>query len=100
MNTDYWKSLEIQPSFENWKEFYEGCLMCGCDHGCNEWIFENRSKIAILFRILSKPNSNTSLDKMAKMPLKRADHIFYWLMFKETKRFNKKLRELAKKEIE
>lgn len=92
METPYWKQMETHDTFKEWKEFYDGCLMCGCDHGCNQWIVEQRAKIALFFRVLGQSNSTTGLNKLAKMPLKRANAVFYWLHWRDIKRWNREYR--------
>lgn len=97
MQTDYWKSQEVQPTFKEWQSFMEGCVMCQCDHGCNQWMLEQRSKIALFMRILST-KGNTSLDKLAQMPLQRANRIYFLLSIREAVKFNKELRDEQNKE--
>lgn len=96
MQTDYWKSTEVQPSFKDWKEFREGCIACACDHGCNAWVKEQEAKSSLFFDILTNKNATTSLDKVAKMPLERANKIWYrifrWRMYRANREMNEQIR--------
>lgn len=87
METPYWQKMETQDSLRDWMEFYQGCLACDCDHGCRGWIFENRVKTMLIMRILAG-NGDTNLDRVAKMPLKRAAEIVHWLNWRDVKRAN------------
>ena len=93
MNTDSWKATETQKDFQSWLSFYEGCLMCACDHGCNQWVKEQTQRAALLFRILSKPNATTKLEKVTNIPLEKVDKLWYKIAMRESKEWNGKLRE-------
>lgn len=92
-NTPYWTQMETQPNFDVWLGFYEGCVLCGCDHGCNQWIAENHAKISLAFRIMRDPKATTKLDKLSQLPLKRADAIWIRLMRWGSEKFNRELRQ-------
>jgi hypothetical protein len=91
VNSPYWKEMEAQPSYREWREFFEGCIACSCDHGCNEWILEQSKKAMLFLRIMHK-NSPTSLDKLARMSLQRADKIFYRVQRWDMEKYNRKLK--------
>lgn len=93
MNSPYWQQMEKQPDFNAWKDFYDSCLMCGCDHGCNEWIKEQRTKISLILSILSNPNATTKLEKVTQMDPKKADQIWYRIQWWKMEKFNRDLRE-------
>ena len=93
MNTDYWKTTETQKDFKSWLEFYEGCLMCACDHGCSQWVKEQQHRAAILFRIISKPNATTKIEKITLMPLEEIDQLWYKMARRQSREWNRKMRE-------
>lgn len=71
MITPYWKRQEVQADLADWIDYYQGCLACACDHGCNQWLDEQLMRAALLYKILTDPTSTTSPDKVARMPLVR-----------------------------
>lgn len=91
MNTGYWKESEVKPDFKTWLDFYEGCIMCGCDHGCNQWIKEQEARNALAIRMLQLGSKN--LDKLVTIPLERANKIWFWIRHQDIRRFNEKLRK-------
>lgn len=97
MQTPYWQKMEIQPSFKEWKEFYDGCLMCACDHGCNQWLKEQQARASLLFDAISTPGS-TKPDKIAQMSLERVNKIWYRLVWWKAEKFNRELRKLESNE--
>lgn len=50
----YWEFARKQPDFkgefEDWIEYWEGCVLCGCDHGCNQFVLENAAKASALIK--------------------------------------------------
>lgn len=93
MGSSYWKEMETQPTFKEWKEFYDGCVMCNCGHGCQQWIKEQQGKMSLLFEVLSNPNSTTKPDKIAQMSPERANKIWYKIMRWKSQKFNRELRQ-------
>jgi hypothetical protein len=93
MQTDYWKSTEAQSTFEKWHSFLEGCLHCACDHGCNQWVKEQGRRSALLFRILAKKDSTTSLDRVTQMPLEKVNAIWFRITSWESDKWNRENRK-------
>ena len=93
MNSSYWEQMEVQESFKEWFEFYEGCITCACDHGCNQWLAEQVCRTALVMRVLKDQNATTSLDKLVSMPLKKVNRIWHRISMWNCERFNRKLRE-------
>lgn len=83
--------MEVQPSFKEWQDFFEGCVGCHCDHGCNQWVAEQSSKVVLFMRILSNKGS-TSLDRVAQMELKKANKILFRIYRWEGQKYNRWLR--------
>lgn len=59
--SDYWENSKKQPNFKDWMDFLEGCLLCACDHGCNQWIAQNGGK---MLRIAKEAQSVLSSEKL------------------------------------
>lgn len=97
MLSDYWKEKEVQKDFKSWFEEYQGCLACGCDHGCNQWIKEQQYRTAIILKIFSNPKAITKLEKVTQIPLERINKIWYKLQYWDMLRFNKELRDERKR---
>lgn len=93
VNTPYWKKMEVQPSFKEWLEFWNGCVHCGCDHGCNQWIMEQNARAGLLFMIMGNPKKTTDLDKVVKMPLKKVNKIWFRIISWQSEKFNRELRK-------
>ena len=70
---------ETYDSYKDWKSNYDGCLMCACDHGCNQWVASQSRRTSLILRILTKKDSNTSLDKVVKMTDERVNWLWYYL---------------------
>ncbi len=99
METDYWKRTEVQPDVDRWLNFYEGCVHCSCDHGCNQWVFEQRARAALLMRAMRQGTKKATLDRLVQIPLERANKIWYWLAMRETIILNIAMREDEKNKI-
>lgn len=80
---------ESFPSFEKFFAEHEGSIMCGCDHGCNQWIKKQEGRLALAVRMIKRGSPN--LDKMVSLPLDRVNKIWYWLRSQDSRRFNAKL---------
>jgi hypothetical protein len=64
--SDYWEDSKRQPSFKEWLAMWHGCVLCNCDHGCNQWIVENAPKAYLLFEGLRQGQTAEFLDKIAQ----------------------------------
>ncbi len=88
MQSDYWKTKETAKDFKSWLSEWEDCLVCACDHGCNQWVKEQGHRAALLFRILST-KGNTSLERVTQIPLKEVDQIWYRIVTWESEKWNR-----------
>lgn len=93
METDYWKSTEVQPDVDTWLSHWEGCLTCACDHGCNQWVKEQSARAALVMRAMRLGSAKRLLDKLVQIPLKRADKVWFWIHMRENKALNDALRD-------
>lgn len=54
LDHEYWHFARKQPDFQGefltWISYWEGCVLCHCDHGCNQFVLENAAKAAALLR--------------------------------------------------
>lgn len=89
--------MEVQPDFKTWLGFYNGCVHCACDHGCNQWLVEQQARASILFRTLANPKATAKIDKITQMPLERVNKIWFRIISWESERFNRELRKSEKK---
>lgn len=89
METEYWKTMEVQPTFQAWKDYFEGGLACACDHGCNQWTKEQMPRMALFLRIMAKPCATTSLDRVAQIPIKKVAKIWFRLFWQDSRRQKK-----------
>lgn len=50
----FWEFAEKQEDFISqfhvWMDYWEGCVMCACDHGCNQFLLENAAKMVAILR--------------------------------------------------
>ena len=88
MNTDYWKSTEVQPDIDTWLDFWNGCVHCACDHGCNQWIDEQSARAALIMRAMRLGSKKSVLDKLVQIPLKRVNRVWFWLTMRESRILN------------
>lgn len=86
--SDYWKKTEVQPNVDEWLSYWEGCLICACDHGCNQWVKEQGHRAALIMRAMRLGSKKSVLDKLVQMPLKKSDKIWYWLYKRENMAIN------------
>ena len=52
----YWEESHKQESFRDFLDFWHGCILCSCDHGCNEWIVKNAGKAFLIMEKLVNQN--------------------------------------------
>ena len=78
---------------KDWLGEYEGSLMCDCDHGCRQWVRNNKTKNSLLMRVLLNKESTTNPDKIVQMENKRVDKIFLRIVRGEARR---RMREMKK----
>lgn len=64
VNTPQHKDSE--ETYASFKAELEGSYMCGCDHGCNQWIARNGAKILAIMEALEKGAPKEELDGLAK----------------------------------
>jgi len=67
----FWEFAEKQDdyrgAFRTWIDYWEGCCLCACDHGCNQFLQENAAKAAALLSAASTTDTTmTTLDAMAR----------------------------------
>ena len=93
MNTDYWKSTEVQPDIDTWLGFWEGCVHCACDHGCNQWIEEQNARAALIMRAMRLGSKKSVLDKLVQIPLDKANRIWFWIAARESRLLNDAMRK-------
>lgn len=74
---DYWKEQDKQPSLEKWLNFWYGCVLCNCDHGCNEWIVKNASKAHAIISGLLKNEQVENLDKLVQRDILEVNSEFH-----------------------
>lgn len=86
----YWENIKKDLTLKQFSEEYKGSMECACDHGCNQWLKANQSKVYLILRFI---DSEVDLNKITKMHVDRADKIFFWLSRKDSIKFNKQLRE-------
>jgi len=84
-------SDDSAKDFKSWQGEWDGCMMCACDHGCNQWLVKNQSKASLVMRVLSSKGS-TKLDKIVQMSNQKANKIWFWIHMRENKKFNEELR--------
>lgn len=94
----YWEEQKKQPNFKAWLDFYNGCLICDCGHGCRNWLEEQRSKAALIMEVQNNKSATTCVDKIAQMDPKRADDIWVRIMWWRSDKLNRELREQEEKE--
>jgi hypothetical protein len=83
--------MYFEETFDTFKRFYskyEDCLMCSCDHGCNQWNHKQRYRLALSIRMIR--NNSKNLDKMCSMSVDRVSRIYFWLFYQDVRRANKK----------
>lgn len=65
----FWKFAEKQPDFishfHTWMDYWEGCVLCACDHGCNQFLLANAAKAAALLRARGNAESLDELNQLA-----------------------------------
>lgn len=88
-------SDDPSDNMKNWLSEYEGSLMCGCDHGCNQWREKNQSKAILIMRILSN-GGTTNPDKIVQMENSKVDKILYRILRWQSQKFNRELRLVDK----
>ncbi len=65
-------------NLESWLEHYLGCIGCGCDHGCNQWLQKNQTKSLLIMRVLIK-RGNTDLNELVRRPNSEVNSLFWKL---------------------
>lgn len=87
-------SWSDKPSvtYEGWVSERDGCIMCACGHGCNQWLQNNLTKTSLILRILYSRGS-TSLDRIVQMENSKVDKIWHWLQMRAATKFNEQLRK-------
>jgi len=93
MQTEYWKSTEVQPDIDTWLGFWDGCVHCACDHGCNQWVMEQTARASLIMNAMRQGKSKDRLDKLVQIPVERANKIWYYIGTRFSRKFNKLLRE-------
>ncbi len=88
----YWEKQKTQKDFESWLSMYDGCVGCACDHGCNQWLVENQTKAALMFRII-RNKGTTNLDRVARMDTLKANLIWFFLSYRRSKKVNRFLND-------
>lgn len=73
---------------------YDGSLACDCDHGCRQWIYDNRHRTGLFLEILKTKGSVTNLDKLAQMDIDRVNKIHRRILSWKSEKFNRELRGL------
>jgi hypothetical protein len=85
-------SDEPSKSYKEWRYEWDGSMLCDCGHGCNQWLKKNHSKVSLIMRVRDN-NGKTSLDKIVQMKNDRADKIWYFLVMRDSRKFNEELRK-------
>ena len=83
----YWEQQSKQPSFKDWLDFWEGCIICSCDHGCNGWIVKNSGKAYSIIKALQEGKSEDYLDGLAQ----KEDIDVGWQVWKDLRKRSKKM---------
>lgn len=89
---------DTNESYANFKAEMEGSIMCGCDHGCNQWLARNSAKALAMMNELETVGMSGELDDMAKRPANEyGRELFQRIRDKHT---NKRKAMKALKELE
>jgi hypothetical protein len=83
----YWDDARKQPSVKDWLEFWHGCVICNCDHGCNGWIIENAGKAYRLLQASLNGKSEDFLDSVVQQGVSDVTNLIHKEMWD---RFSKK----------
>jgi hypothetical protein len=66
---------DTNPTYGDFKDEMEGCIMCACDHGCNQWLARNAVKMLAIMEQLETMSEDIDeaaaievLDRMAQRP--------------------------------
>jgi uncharacterized protein YutD len=83
----FWEFAEKQEdfisAFDTWISYWEGCVLCHCDHGCNQFILENAAKMAAILR--ARNSYSYLMDELNDMA-KRDESEFRTELWKENYR--------------
>ena len=88
--SNYWEDSKKQPDLKTWLEFYHGCLICACDHGCNQWVAENAGKAYILIESLQKGQSLGFCDGVVQTDVADINNDIFQAMWEDMKKRSKK----------
>lgn len=66
MKSEYWDGQCKQPTFKDFLDCLEGCIICRCDHGCNQWVIENSAKTLHLMKAQQEGVSTEKLDEICQ----------------------------------
>lgn len=81
--------MSRRDSYENFDDFFsnwEGSMRCSCDHGCNQELKQQETRMALAVRMLKSVSKN--LDKLATLPLDRVNKMWLWISNRESSREN------------
>lgn len=56
---------DFTSALDEYLDWIEGGVLCGCEHGCNETSLENTVKLLMLIRALRSGASQSDLDSLA-----------------------------------
>jgi hypothetical protein len=62
---------DVNTTYEGFKAEWEGCIMCACDHGCNQWLARNAAKMLAITEELRRYSNDmpmSAADKLAQTP--------------------------------
>jgi hypothetical protein len=101
--SDYWKKNETQLTIKDWLNYWDGCVACACDHGCNQWLAKNHPKSSLIMDALRKKKPKAELDKLAQMTIEESYKTWHkWTMQQnkiQMKALKKQEQKLAKEVI-
>lgn len=68
---EFWKNFKDKDYvwkgyLDNFLDYWEGCTLCACDHGCNSFILQNAVKMQAILEALVKGVSGDELDLLVQ----------------------------------
>jgi hypothetical protein len=90
MKSDYWESKNKKPNYHAWLVEWHGCVICACDHGCNQWLAENAGKAFSLLEALDRKASAEELDTIVQKHVSEVTGDIFKKAFEEERMRQKK----------
>ena len=81
------KHNDVNEYYEEFLSEWEGCIVCGCDYGCNQWLIRNSAKMLFFVDELNNYTQKIdALNKLAKKPAQKYNSELYEKLKKRKKK--------------